>query len=78
MARGPASVAGIFFLKCGVNLVRVVTGVQKVSSVAVWSCCESMELEDIESKVCHTRMWIQSEKSEPVTSIGELTKAPGR
>lgn len=72
------SVAGIFFLKCGVNPVRVVTSVQKVISVAVWSCGESTELEAIESKVCHTRTWIQSEKSEPVTNIGELMKAPGR
>lgn len=38
------SVAGIFLLKCGVNPVRVVTSVQKVISVAVWSCGESTEL----------------------------------
>lgn len=32
------SVVGVFFLEHSVNLVRFVTSIQKVSSVA-WRCC---------------------------------------
>lgn len=70
------SVVGVFFLEHSMNLVRFVTSIQKVRFCCVAVLCasiESTELEDIESKVSNIRTSILSNKSKPVTNIGELT-----